>query len=560
MKTNNFFDFFKKNYDIDQADVLYRVNALIIINMVGIFLFFATGLMNLISSFSSDLNYLLLGAAVADIFIGVILCVSLFFLQRGNFKISSNLMIFGAVLLGIALPAFRIENPAMLYNMTFFLYLMPAILALAFLGYSSYQALISWVIGIIIYACVLGFRIIPESLGGEVSLSAVLTKTIFDFIVFSVANLFAWQIIRTNNNIFNHLYSAEKNAENKMHKMSSLLFTVSEGLDNSRNLSTMSGKSLELSTKISNRLALMTQEMDNLNGQVEETRNIYATIEEKEKIVKDEMINQSAAVEQSSAAIEAMTESITVMTKIASEKQAIAIEINKAKESASEKMKQSTESVRNIKASAEKMLNVVKVITDIANKTNLLAMNASIEAAHAGDAGKGFSVVASEIRKLAEEATKNSKAIKEIIKSNEVEVDQTVGINQEVVDHFSSISMLISGINTAFSNISLGLSEINSGTSEIHRMVYNLRSLDVRVNESVDETLIKVLEGTKSIDAIAASSNEILNAIESISMDSLVIKDEADEIVSIGEKNIHLIQDLQSSLESSGVNLPTILN
>jgi methyl-accepting chemotaxis protein len=552
MKANKFFNYFKANYSQDQAEILYKASALVIINLSGILLLVAASAMNLISAVTNNMNLVNFISGGLDVLMGLMLGMSLIFLRKGKFKTASNLMVATTILLGISIPAIKLETSPVLYNATFLLYLIPAVFAAAFLGYTSWQAFTVWAAAFITFIAVTATRTIPETKAVGAAISAPLIRGIMDFIIFSVASLFSWQIIRTNKNIFSHLHDAEQETQEKMGKMRSLLFSVSEGLDNSKDLNSMSGKSLELSTKISERLSAMTTEMESLLSQVTHSKDIYTNIEEAEKIVKNEMINQSAAVEQSSAAIEAMTESISSMSKIAKEKQNIANQINNARESASEKMKQSTQSVKTIKNSAEQMLNVVKVITDIANKTNLLAMNASIEAAHAGESGKGFAVVANEIRKLAEEATKNSKVIKEIIKKNDTEVEHTVSINQEVVDHFSSISMLITGISTAFQNISNGLAEINNGTSEIHRMVYNLRSLDTRVNEAVDETLQKVFDGNKSIEAISDSSIEIQKGIEGITSDSVVIKDEADIIVSIGEKNIHLIEDLQNNLQDTG--------
>ena len=88
-------------------------------------------------------------------------------------------------------------------------------------------------------------------------------------------------------------------------------------------------------------------------------------------------------------------------------------------------MKKLVEDVQQVKESSDKVSNFVQAVNDIAAQTGLLAMNASIEAAHAGTLGKGFSVIAQEIRKLSEETTKNAQNITDTLKENEEIVNTT---------------------------------------------------------------------------------------------------------------------------------------
>ncbi|HHV13604.1 MAG TPA: methyl-accepting chemotaxis protein [Clostridiales bacterium] len=90
------------------------------------------------------------------------------------------------------------------------------------------------------------------------------------------------------------------------------------------------------------------------------------------------------------------------------------------------------QAINNLEKKSKEIMNIVEMITKIAKQTNLLALNAAIEAARAGEQGKGFTVVASEVRKLAEQSSGAAKNIGELIYSIQTEINQTEGIIQAV--------------------------------------------------------------------------------------------------------------------------------
>ena len=100
---------------------------------------------------------------------------------------------------------------------------------------------------------------------------------------------------------------------------------------------------------------------------------------------------------------------------------------------------QSMASIDRIQASSSKVSEIVRVIGDIANQTNLLAFNAAIEAARAGQHGVGFSVVAAEVRKLAERSSDAAKEISSLIESSVVQVNQGAEVSKSAASSFEGI-------------------------------------------------------------------------------------------------------------------------
>jgi len=143
--------------------------------------------------------------------------------------------------------------------------------------------------------------------------------------------------------------------------------------------------------------------------------------------------------------------------------------------------------VNNISAQSESLQEANTIISSIAARTNLLAMNAAIEAAHAGDAGRGFSIVADEIRKLAEQSAGQSKTIGnslkgvlESIKSVVLTTSETEKTFEKVINHVQVIGALELEVNNA-------LTEQKTGVGQILEALSNMKQVTVDVREGSEE-------------------------------------------------------------------------
>lgn len=123
--------------------------------------------------------------------------------------------------------------------------------------------------------------------------------------------------------------------------------------------------------------------------------------------------------------------------------------------------------IKNLGKSSEEIGTIISVINDIADQTNLLALNAAIEAARAGEQGRGFAVVADEVRKLAERTTKATKEIGEMINTIQDETTRAVDAMDEGTNKVENGVKLANEAGDALSQIVTGVEDVNDMISQI---------------------------------------------------------------------------------------------
>jgi methyl-accepting chemotaxis protein len=180
-------------------------------------------------------------------------------------------------------------------------------------------------------------------------------------------------------------------------------------------------------------------------------------------------------------------------------------------------MNSSVEKVKGLNDRTNKITSLVKVIQEIASQTNLLALNAAIEAARAGEHGRGFAVVADEVRKLAEQVTLSVGDITNIVNGIQVESNEVVsslkdGYNQvekgtEQInvtgETFNRIYYAVNEMTTHVLEISTSLDDIASQTIKMNKSIESIASVSQQSAAGIEETSASVLQTNESMEGIS---------------------------------------------------------
>ncbi|MER3124642.1 methyl-accepting chemotaxis protein [Bacillus pumilus] len=253
---------------------------------------------------------------------------------------------------------------------------------------------------------------------------------------------------------------------------------------------------------------------------------------------------QNEKVESSTNQLVAMNDGLQDMSHTSSEVAAVSLQSTEAAgqggrivESTASQMKhidtsvqEAEQVIKQLEYKSKDITSILNVINGIADQTNLLALNAAIEAARAGESGRGFSVVAEEVRKLAVQSADSAKEIEKLIQEIVLEIaksqDMFKAVNREV---HAGLGMTEEA-KESFQNIYEAAEGMSKKLTQLNDTAIDLSSGSKLVSQAMQEMRQVSRESAANIQDIAASAEEQLASMEEITSSSVTLANMAEEL------------------------------
>jgi methyl-accepting chemotaxis protein len=215
---------------------------------------------------------------------------------------------------------------------------------------------------------------------------------------------------------------------------------------------------------------------------------------------------QAASLERTAAALDEITATVNKTAEGAAHAREVVSYAKTDVEESGRVVGLAIEAMGGIEKSSREIGRIIGVIDEIAFQTNLLALNAGVEAARAGEAGRGFSVVASEVRALAQRSADAAKEIKALISSSSTEVGNGVDLVGRTGEALGRISEKIGEMNAVIADIAVGAREQATGLREVNTAISQM-------GQGTRQSAAMIKESSAATHALAQESDELAQLV-----------------------------------------------
>ena len=329
--------------------------------------------------------------------------------------------------------------------------------------------------------------------------------------------------------------------ESKLHNIISDIKNSKDTLQEVGNDMTNNAKeTADAISEVYDNITTMKEIMDGQETIVHNTVSAITEISSNINSLEGMIDTQVEGVNNASATVNELLGNITTVNSLVEKMAATFRTLLNTTDGGVEKQLLVSQKLKEIESKSYTLQNANAVIARIANKTKLLAMNAAIEAAHAGDAGKGFSVVAEEIKKLSETSARESNNITEQLSQNMEAIIDVVQSSSETAESFKIVSDLITNTNEV--------------VTEIHKVMEEQTAKSTNINDALNVMNINTTEVSSASKQMADGNKAILNEINLLQDATNSMKDGMSKITTSADKineSGNELKEIAPKMESS---------
>ena len=457
-------------------------------------------------------NTIITSPEIATLFykisMGMIICgyaVSLFLLKAGYYYTSVLITIF-LPLTNLLFQGLSVQTVAgkYIYTMYFFIFLVIAAL------FGNYKTILVTTLGVVGFGAAVIINsgdLIPSE-----SYAIIITSIFFISVFISVLCILIFRIVDSSIRQINDQNQALEGNVSRLAKVIETIKEISK---------TLVANSEEIS-------AYSATFSGNAQTQAASIEEITSTLEEVQASAESSTSMTESQVKKTEELIKHLQEMYTIISE---NKQNLDQGLGQKKlldssiQIAIREVQNCQKSMDSVLSSISKVNDSTALINDISDQINLLSLNASIEAARAGDQGKGFAVVADEVGKLAESTQENAREITELViittremQSTRESLDRVIKSSNDVVDYASDMGRLILDVNKVSetdlkinSNLQKNASTVLNGSDEINKSMEELKNAIIEITSSIsviNDSTQQLAAGAEEINATAQNLSE----------------------------------------------------
>ncbi|MBR6215940.1 MAG: methyl-accepting chemotaxis protein, partial [Spirochaetaceae bacterium] len=317
-------------------------------------------------------------------------------------------------------------------------------------------------------------------------------------------------------------------------------------LDTAAALSQNAADTEEQTGLISKSISNVDAEIENQTAGITETQAAINQITTNISVLNENIEAQSSNVTEAVAAVEQMVSNIHSVTSILDRNSEAVAQLDHAANEGQKKVDDAVATSKSIYDESEGLLEASTIIQHIAEQTNLLAMNAAIEAAHAGEAGKGFSVVADEIRKLAEESNEQSKLISTRLQDLGTSISTVASNTEEVQAQFELIFNMTNNVKNQEKQIMTAMQEQDTGSAQVLEAMKEISEITYSVKRNSEEILTGSKEVNIEIGKLADGTKNITESMNDMTQKTGAIISNIENIKQAATLNMEATTNLQT--------------